>query len=204
MFSAYVVLSYVLSLRGNEGILLDLQGLRKHWKGDEENYFIISLFGKLKGEDGARQHLIPCINFTKSGINVKYTLSRLISLKEKAGLKSGPAISDTKGFLLDSRTLDGMLHDILLELFQENKDLFPPIIESGDNIMEFYRCNKTFRRTSDTRALEEKVSATDIDIVNRWEQSAGYKNKKVAQAMKHHYAQFELLLKPFLRYTYEM
>ena len=103
-----------------------------------------------------------------------------------------------------SRQLDSMLHHVLTELLSENKELFPPIIESSEDINELYRCNRTFRRTSDTRALEEKVSPSDIDIVNRWDQSSGFKNKKVAQPMKHHYAQFELLLKPFLRYTYEM
>ena len=82
-FAAYATISYVLSLRGNEGILLELKGLRRHWKSEETNYFIIVLFGKLKGEDGVREHLIPCINVTKSGINVKYTVSRLIELKEK-------------------------------------------------------------------------------------------------------------------------
>ena len=64
-------------------------------------------------------------------------------------------------------------------------------------------CYRTFRRTSDTRALEEKVDQTDIDIVNKWEQR-GSDKRKIAQPMRHHYAQFELLIKPFLRYTYAM
>ena len=128
-FSAYATISYVLSLRGNEGILLELKSLRRHWKSEETNYFIIALFGKLKGEDGAREHLIPCINVTKSGINVKYTISRLIELKEKAGLKNGPAISDSDSYLLPSRQLDSMLHQVLTRLLVENKESLERILQ---------------------------------------------------------------------------
>ena len=42
--------------------------------------------------------MIPCINVTKSGINVKYAVSRLVELKEKEGFKNGPAISDRDGY----------------------------------------------------------------------------------------------------------
>ena len=117
---------------------------------------------------------------------------------------TGLAISDEKGFLLGGRDLDTLLHEILCEIYEEKKALFPPSIESEEDICENYRCFRTFRRTSDTRAIEEKVDALDIDIVNRWDQASFKHNKKVAQPMKQHYAQFELLLKPFLRYTFQM
>ena len=71
VFMAYIVVSYVLSLRGNEGLMLDLKGLRRNWKPDRGDHFVISLWGKLKGESSIREHLIPCINVTKSGIGVK-------------------------------------------------------------------------------------------------------------------------------------
>ena len=40
VFSTYVTISYVLSLRGNEGVMLEISGLRKHWKGEEVNYLL--------------------------------------------------------------------------------------------------------------------------------------------------------------------
>ena len=67
-----------------------------------------------------------------------------------------------------------------------------------------YHCYRTFRRSSDTRALEEKVSETDINVINRWEQRGGTSKAKMREPMNQYYAQFELLLKPFLRYTYAM
>ena len=139
------------------------------------------MYGKLKGEDSHREHLIPCINVTKSGIDIKYAIQRLIREKERIGIMNGPAISDETGALLTLKELDATLHDILLELYEENISLFPPSVDSSEDVIEHYRCYRTFRRTSDTRALEEKVNASDIEIVNRWDQASTKQNKRVAQ-----------------------
>ena len=203
IFVTYIVLTYVLSLRGNEGFMLDMEGLRKHWDVDRKDYVTIVLVGKLKGDSGYKEYLIPCTNQTKSGINVRYTLARLLEVKEKLGQISGPAISDMEGFLLASQDINLLFHELLFEIFETNRSYFPPSVSSLEEITENYRCNRSLRRTSDTRALEEKVSRTDIEIVNKWEQK-GNRKKVAGQAMTYHYAQFELLLKPFLRYTHAM
>lgn len=204
VFVTYVVISYVVSLRGNEGQMLEIGGLKKHWIGNKRSYVIIVLWGKIKGEDSYREHTIPCINTTKSGINVRYTLERLLKLKETQGLTDGPAISDIKGLLLPTRDLDIRMHELLSEIFEEDRTLFPPSVSEVEDIPDAYKCFRTLRRTSLTRALEEDVDDNDINIVNKWEQKGDKKKKIVAQPMKIHYAQFEILLKPFLRYTYAM
>ena len=71
VFMDYIVVSYVLSLRGNEGLMLDLKGWRKNWNPDRGDHFVVSLWGKLKGETSFRDHLVPCANVTRSGIGVK-------------------------------------------------------------------------------------------------------------------------------------
>ena len=83
VFATYIIISYVLSLRGYEGLMLDLGGLRKQWNIKRAEYVTIVLFGKLKGETTHREHFIPCANQTKSGINIKATLDRLIRTKER-------------------------------------------------------------------------------------------------------------------------
>ena len=45
VFVAYISVTYVLSLRGNEGLMLDLKGLRRNWKPDRGEHFAISLWG---------------------------------------------------------------------------------------------------------------------------------------------------------------
>ena len=203
VFVTYVVVTYVLSLRGTEGQMLELGGLRKHWREQRKDSLIVVLWGKIKGEEEYREHLIPCVNVTKSGINVKYTIERLMNLKHHQGLTSGPAISDSNGLLLSTKELDRMMHEVLVDLYSIDRSMFPPSIDTPETIVESYKCFRTFRRTSDTRALEEKVDQTDIDIVNKWEHT-GLTKRNTSQPMRQHYAQFELLVKPFIRYTYAM
>ena len=203
VFVAYVVVTYVLSLRGAEGQMLELGGLRKHWGEKRKDYLIVVLWGKIKGEEEYREHLIPCVKITKSGINVEYTLRRLMELKHHQRLSSGPAISDSNGLLLSTKELDRMMHEVLVDLYSMDRTLFPPSMDAPETIVESYKCFRTFRRTSDTRAIEEKVDQTDIDIVNKWEHM-GLTKRKTSQPMRQHYAQFELLVKPFIRYTYAM
>ena len=155
-------------------------------------------------EEEYREHQIPCINITKSGMNAKYTIERLVQVKEALGITSGPTISDPKGFLLTPRDLDARLHEVLVEIFERDKSLFPPTITAYEDVIESYRVNRSLCRTANARALEEKVTGTDIDLVSKWEQKGPVQRKIYSQPMKHHYAKFDLILKPFLRYTYEM
>lgn len=140
--------------------MLDVKGLRDQLKSSRPNYCMIMLFGKLKGEEEYREHQILCTNITKSGINVKYTIERLVQGKESLGITSGTVISDFKGFLLPSRDLDVMFHDILVEVFERDISLFPPTITSYEDIIERYRVNRSLRRTVNTRALEERVAGS--------------------------------------------
>jgi hypothetical protein len=63
----YFVIAYAISLRGPEGLLLDLEGCRKHFNscfgddGDPSKHVVIALLGSVKGEHNERQHLIPPI-----------------------------------------------------------------------------------------------------------------------------------------------
>ena len=79
-FHCYAVVTYVLSLRGREGLLLDLEGLHKHWTSDEIGHVIVTIQGRVKGETGDRDHLLPAVFVTLTGISVRSTLERLLAL----------------------------------------------------------------------------------------------------------------------------
>jgi hypothetical protein len=114
------VVSYVLSLRGPEGFLLDLSGLQRYWSEvhteQQKEYMIIALRGEIKGEHNQREHLLPCSPTTGSGIDVKASINRLITLKEAQGRKSGPTISDEAGVIFSARAMDDALHEVLEHL----------------------------------------------------------------------------------------
>ena len=203
-FITYVTVSYVLSLRGDEGFLLDLEGLNANWSRNDGTYFRGAVLGKIKGERTRRSHLIPCSNVTSSGIKIKEIVSRSVQMKSACSFSRGPAISDKDGQLMSSANMDKMLCIILFKLFELNPDRFPPHIKTPNDIEERYYSYRTWRRTSDTRALEQGVDGKDIDVVNRWSNAEKSKKGKVNQPMKQHYAQIELLIKPFKRYTWAM
>ena len=75
-FSTYATVSYAMSWRCNEGLLIDLEGLNKKWNQNIGTYFHIPLLGKVKGETVDSSHLIPCINETSPGIQVKVVVKR--------------------------------------------------------------------------------------------------------------------------------
>ena len=125
-------------------------------------------------------------------------------MKSDCSLNKGPAITDKEGHLMSSSDMDKMLCLILCKLFDRNPDRFPPHIKSHKDIEERYRSYRTSRKTSDTRAIEQGVDGKDIDVVNRWSDAERSKKGKVNQPMKQHYAEVDLLLKPFLRYAWAM
>ena len=204
VFSTYAVVSYVLSLRGNEGVLLDLQGINEKWKSNDGTYILIALLGKMKGETLDKSHLIPCANITSTGIKVRSIVRRLAKLKRKQNLIDGPAISDLKGHPFSTLELDGLFVGVLEYLYEAQPTLFPANFEGKEHIRERYHCFRTWRKTSNTRARELGLKADDIDIVNKWDQVGNKGGKRPTGAMRQYYVQLELLFAPFLRYTRSM
>jgi hypothetical protein len=198
----FIVVAYVVSLRGVEGLLLDLASLNLHW-GKREDCITLALLGKIKGEDGDAIHLIPCVATTSSGIKVKVAVRRLMDLKKDQGLVDGPAISDVNGNAYLSRDIDDLLHEVLEDLHTSKRALFPPDVDLED-LQKSYKVFRTFRKTSDTRAMEKGVSPDDIDTVNRWKKDEEAGGVRPGKIMRHRYAQFDELLEPFLRYTKAM
>ena len=162
----FLVVTYVVSLHGPEGFLLDLDGCNRHWKEGAADHFILALRGEIKGEHNARCHLLPCVPLTGSGLKIKESRKRLLDLKASQDLTDGSAISKENGLLFTSRSIDDSMLEVLEELFISNQDLFPTKIEMAQDLRKSYQVFRTLRRTSDTQALEMKVSKDDIDVVN--------------------------------------
>lgn len=96
------------------------------------------------------------------------------------------------------------MHEILEDLFESKRELFPKTIRDVEDIRENYQAFRSFRRTSTTRAQEERVNVDDINLVSRWHSIDKAAGKRPSFEMRFHYTQFELLVKPFLRYTNAM
>jgi hypothetical protein len=205
VFHTYVTVAYVISLRGSEGLLLDLFALDAYWNHSPDKV-ILALFGKIKGQHHVRCHLFPCVATTSSGIEVRKTVERLLALKRRQGVAflRGFAISDVRGKPFKTKLIDEALHEVLFELFEERRHLFPEHIDSRDKIVEMYHAYRSFRRSSATRAQNMDVSPTDVDIINRWNQKEKRKGRKVGGPLRMHYADVLFMDEAFLRYTEAM
>jgi hypothetical protein len=116
VFGTYLVTTYVMSLRGIEGLLLDIAGLLEHLDKGDDSYFIIALLGKVKGEQHHRCHLLPCSTTTSSGIKVKEWILQLLEHMTILGFRNGPAIADIEGNVRNCAQMDNVLTEILEEV----------------------------------------------------------------------------------------
>ena len=92
--------------------------------------------------------MCPCDRL--SGVCVKEAVDDLIKIKEKIGLRDGPAISDLAGIALKAMDLNDCLHEILEDLFDNKRELFPKHVLDKEKLRKSYQVFRTFRRTSDT------------------------------------------------------
>ena len=76
-------------------------------------------------------------------------------------------MTNWKGSILSSLDLDDNLIRHLEELFIDRVS-FPPEIKSTDDKSERFSVFWSFRRVSNTRAINVKVNSNDIDVVNQW------------------------------------
>ena len=97
-----------------------------------------------------------------------------------------------------------MLTEVLEEMYDNVPTSFPAEVNKRDKIPEFYHCFRTFCCTSDTIAVDVGVSGDDIDVINRWEKKDKAGSKKPGMSMKQHYADFQMLIQPFKRYSLKM
>ena len=202
MAGAYFAITYVNSLRGPEGLLVDLGGLRKNLvKGLDKQYVIVALLGQVKGEHGEREHLLPTASVTRSGINVRGWVERLIAVNQTCGRETGPGFCDDNGVVLKSRDMNEILHDLLGEIFVEHPGLFQADIQSIADIEDKYSVFRSFRRGSDSLAIAMKVPAEDIKVVNRWSRKEASGTGKASMDMTQYYAEVHILLPSFMRYT---
>jgi len=212
----YFICCYVLSLRGDEGRLINARPLREkphaNWikslAGElhiRDSLLVIPLLGKVKGELHAREHLLPCVSKTSSGIDVGLWMDWLNTIHELNQHLEGPAIADKDRKPLTSAKLDEILHDLLIEVWKVSPHLFPQKIRSIEDIKKWYSIFRSFRRASDSRAISEAISQDDIDIINRWQKLERAAGRKIShEHMRHYYADMHMLLPVFVRYTLGM
>jgi hypothetical protein len=204
-FGAHVVICFVVSLRGPEGLSLDLEGLDSMVNPVTQSHLIIPLLGQVKGEHHARAHLLPCVFVTSSGIQVQLWLQRLVQLRTREGRTKGPAICDSEGMQLSTRVLNGLFVECLCEILDEQPALFLANVKNAGDIETWYNVFRSLRRGSNSRALSQGISDTCTSVINRWHLKEKAKGKMPSFTnMPQCHADVNLLTENFLIYTFGM
>jgi hypothetical protein len=107
----FFVVAFGASLRGNEGFMVETQGLLSHLgdgDGIEETHphVVIPLVGRFNNEVGERWHLVLLVSVTHSGFNIRLWVERLAKVLMAEGKTSGPAFCNHDGTMLGSTEVD--------------------------------------------------------------------------------------------------
>jgi hypothetical protein len=202
IFSAlFAVSGYAGGLRGEEIPLMDLYGTHHHYLSaishSKHPHVVMALRGRFKNEFGELYHLMPLVEKTKSGLEIKVWFDRMLSWYEARGIQSGPVFRDARGQKASSKEYE---FEILsrLERVQTHD---PEIIPASVDVFEEFGISRSFRRGSCTHAREQGVSEDEINLNNRWSQLQHSKGRKPKRNMQEHYTDVRLLLKKLLRYS---
>jgi len=199
---AYLTVGFCGSLRGNEGFMLCLTGLRSTLDegktGDENDHVVAPLLGRFKGEDGERYHLIPLPSTTQSGFSPRWWLELLVHTREKQGITSGPAFCWKNKVVAKMKVYEEVFHELLEVVQGRCPDLFP----QDCDVRESYGLNRSLRRGATTLATFLSVPKAVMDMMNRWRSVENARGRLPSLPMREHYADISMLVVTFLLFSY--
>ena len=205
--ATYLIICFMASLRGNEGFMVDLVGLKAYIDegktGDDLEHVVIPLLGRFKNEPGERYHLLPVATDADSILNPRWWLELLMAVREKQGIKWGPLFCSKEGKVASTSVYEEVFYDLLEEVREE----YPKLFTKDTDIREDYGLSRSMRRGSTTMATLLGVLGTIIDTVNRWRTEENARGTRPGVRMREHYAEIKHLVplmvkyaRPFLRW----
>ena len=209
---SYSVISFCASLRGSEGLILDIDTLKSNIENGNYElksqrskncppHVIIPLRGRFKGETGERCHLMPLANVTASGIEIRGAINVLLAarqeMKEK---KSSWAFVNQEGDKMKFSEMNEVILD-QLDIVKEDDAEKKLLGLEAFEIREDFSINRSFRRGSETHALNQKVPEVVINAQNRWKKIEAAKGRKAQFSMIENYSDILLLIPTMVRYS---
>ena len=203
MAMAYFVISFVGALRGGEGLMLEATSLATYideGKLNKTPYVIAPLLGRFKGETGERNVLLPFAAVTKSGIQVRVIIDRLVALLAQEGKLSGalsPALCH-KGGKSISRTEFNNEFVAALERIQEDHHY---LIAKNIDVVGSYNIYRSLRRGATSRATVVGLGTTEIEKNNRWRKFQNRSGTMPRLRMHDLYTDIKLALNSYLLFS---
>ena len=204
MLGAFLVVSFVCALRGNEGFMLEAEGLQQmiaFGKNEEEEklaHVVMPLLGRFKNEDGEKWHVMVAVSQTTSGLKPRFWLEMLVEvLKKERKLSIGPAFCTKYGEMIDYWEMNNEFIAEVEAVQEEHPNLLDQTIEIGDHFSIF----RSLRKGSTARATDMEVDETAIDLHNRWRTMERTGGQRSTRSMRTYYNDLRLTLNTRLTYS---
>ena len=199
---AYFTLSFVLTLRGNETLMLDLGALIaniEQGRFEKSPHLVLPLLGRFKGEEYKRLHILLAPNVTDSGFEPRKWVHWLIQARRAENLVDGPAFCDNEGYVLSQQLLNDESKSQLVFIKEQYPSLFPPDLKIED-----INTNRSFRKGFTSRAQNFLLNDSIIDANNRWRTFERAKGSMPTQKLRDHYSSMKLMVNTILAYPQAM
>ena len=193
----YLSATFSAGLRGNELFNLNLKGLLEHdQEASELGHVILPLLGRFKGETGLNYHLIPIAGKTKTGIKNRYWMDALVKITRETGESNGWAFKREDGTKMKQADLQNDFYALMDEV-QDTTQL----IDRRVDIREEYGLSRCLRRGSNTHAHNMGVSASQIELNNRWRKFFYAGGKRPGMGIRDSYIQIKQAMPALLKYS---
>ena len=124
-------------------------------------------------------------------------MRRALILKEKRNLFRGFFFVDSKGKKASIKLLESDILDRIACV----QSKYPELIGSAIDVHEEYGLSRSFRRGSNSEALNRGVSEATVERNNRWRKVERAGARKAKLKMRDHYTEVLLALNSFLQYS---
>jgi hypothetical protein len=94
------IICFCLGLRGEEMLLIDIAGCRKHMvetRAHSTPHVLVALWGRFKQQPGECHHLMPVVEKTASGLRAGEWLVRLLETLGRQGIINGKLLQGKRG-----------------------------------------------------------------------------------------------------------
>jgi hypothetical protein len=160
-------------------------------------YVVVSLVGRFKTELGLNTHLMSMVSVTKSGLEPRKWIGRVLDCYELARVFHGPMFRNGAGQRIKASEMEPKFFERLNVILEEKPHLMPGIEE----VEETYGISRSFRRGATSRASDLGLPKEVTDANNRWRRVEGAGASNPSLPMQQHYTDVTLILNQLLRFS---
>jgi hypothetical protein len=194
------MICFCLGLRGEEMLLIDIAGCRKHieeTRAHSTPHVIVALWGRFKQQPGECHHLMPVVDRTVSGLRPGEWLVRLLGCLERQGVVNGKLLQGKRGEAVRLGKFAEGFYTCLKHVQTSRPDLINQDVE----VREDYGLSRSCRRGVTTHARNVGVDPDVVNANNRWRIEESARGGRPWLTMQDYYTEVRQSLPLLLKFS---